>query len=185
MSINLDAIMAVNLSDKATSQELDKAVDMSSHEEMGGCSEVAEDVSSFNDNCVSGSIAQSICFLKKTDAVKAVKLLRLRSNQRVRDNDDKVHQKISQDEDLTDVILKGNKIRKYTKEMQNRDVILHKARKMRKRAALTASNLDDKFAIAAMAPTKRFDNIVYSSATTDDAAELLDDVFEAVVADSE
>lgn len=76
---------------------------------------------------------------------------------------------------------RDNAVRKYTKEMQNRDAIVKKSKAMRKRAKSTKSVYDDKFAEAAAAPTKRFDKIIYGSVTTDEAEKLLDTAFSDVI----
>lgn len=76
---------------------------------------------------------------------------------------------------------RANAVRKYTKEMQNRDAIIKKSKAMRKKAKSTKSVRDDKFAEAAAAPTRRFDKIIYGSATTDDAEKLLDSAFSDVM----
>ena len=76
---------------------------------------------------------------------------------------------------------RDNAVRKYTKEMQNRDAIIKKSKAMRKKAKSTKSAYDDKFAEAAAAPTKRFDKIIYGSVTTDEAEKLLDTAFSDVI----
>lgn len=73
-----------------------------------------------------------------------------------------------------------SKTRKYTKEMQNRDVIKKASHEMQKQADKTISVLDDNFVIAARKPGRRFDDIVYNSATSKIAEHELFDDFEDV-----
>lgn len=71
-------------------------------------------------------------------------------------------------------------VRKYAKEMRNRDIIAKKSKAMRLMAKKTASSYDDKFAQAAASPTSKFDKIIYGSATAGDAADKLDALFDSV-----
>ncbi len=85
------------------------------------------------------------------------------------------------DDEARERAAQNGKVRKYTKEMQNRETIIEKSRSMRREALLTESNMDDKFAFDALMPTRRFDKIVYGSATTDDAEDMLEDIFNDIV----
>jgi len=174
MAINLNAGKAISLNDTVTSQELDAAVDTSSYKRMG----VSEQNKAMPEKAMKHkkkkSIADSVVYAAKNDNKQAKK--RKKKARKTREK---------QAAETQERAAQGVKVRKYTKEMQNRDAVMRKSRSMRNKAATTASDLDDKFAIAAMAPTRRFDDIIYNSATPDDAVELLDDVFEAVMDDSE
>ncbi len=85
------------------------------------------------------------------------------------------------DDEARERAAQNGKVRKYTKEMQNREAIIEKSRSMRREALLTESSMDDKFAFDALMPTRRFDKIVYGSATTDDAEDMLEDIFNDIV----
>lgn len=172
MAINLDAGKAISLNDAVTSQELNAAVDTSSYKRMGTSEQ--EKIASEKAAKSKKNIADSVIYAVKNDNKQAKR--RKKKARKAREK------QIAESQERA---AQGAKVRKYTKEMQNRDAVIRKSRSMRKKAAMTASGLDDKFAIAAMAPTKRFDCIIYNSATPDDASELLDDVFEAIMNDSE
>lgn len=172
MAINLDAGKAISLNDAVTSQELNAAVDTSSYKRMGTSEQ--EKIASEKVAKSKKNIADSVIYAVKNDNKQAKR--RKKKARKAREK------QIAESQERA---AQGAKVRKYTKEMQNRDAVIRKSRSMRKKAAMTASGLDDKFAIAAMAPTKRFDCIIYNSATPDDASELLDDVFEAIMNDSE
>ena len=72
------------------------------------------------------------------------------------------------------------KTRKYTKEMQNRDAIKKASHEMHEQSEKTVSILDDNFAVAARKPSRRFDNIVYNSATSKIAKHEVFDDFEDI-----
>lgn len=174
MAINLDAGKAISLNDAVTSQELNAAVDTSSYKRMGTSEQEKISSEKAAKSKKKKNIADSVIYAAKNDNKQAKR--RKKKARKAREK------QIAESQERA---AQGAKVRKYTKEMQNRDAVIRKSRSMRKKAAMTASALDDKFAIAAMAPTKRFDCIIYNSATPDDASELLDDVFEAIMNDSE
>lgn len=76
----------------------------------------------------------------------------------------------------------NGKVRKYTREMQNRDAIASKSLKMKKQALSTASDFDDKFAEAVQfVPGRKFDNIIYNSSTAKEASVMLDDIYDDII----
>lgn len=85
------------------------------------------------------------------------------------------------DDEARERAAQNGKVRKYTKEMQNREAIIEKSMSMRREALQTESNMDDKFAFDALMPTRRFDKIIYGSATADDAEDMLEDIFDDIV----
>lgn len=182
MTLNLDTVMTVCLDDTVTSQELKTAVDTSNYEEMGEDIEVVDEYQPCAEESVRADISENVCFAKKTDVRKTVMIEENPKPKKKRKRP--VRQKQSENEIVYDKIQKGNKVRKYTKEMQNRDAITKKAYKMRKQAASTVSDVDDKFATAAIAPTRKFDKIIYNSATTDDAIDKLEYAFADVTSDA-
>lgn len=175
MAINLGSAITVSLDDAVTVQELQAVIDMSKKGKT-------------NDNIVTDTVmteetsksqkkridAKSVIYVAKNDNKQAK--IRKKKAKKIREKQDTENQERAS---------QNTKVRKYTKEMQNRDAIAKKSRKMCNEASKTRSNLDDKFAMAARTPSRRFDNIIYNSPTTDDASELLDEIFEAVMNDSE
>lgn len=77
----------------------------------------------------------------------------------------------------------NGRVRKYTKEMRNRDAITKMSRAMRRAALKTKTTKDDDFADAALNPGRKFDDIVYNAATSDDAADVIDCVFKDISCD--
>lgn len=183
MVLNLDTAMTVCLDDTVTSQELKTAVDTSNYEEMGEDIEVVDEYQPCAEESVRADISENVCFAKKANVRKTVMIEENPKSKTKKKRKRPVGQKQSENEIVYDKIQKGNKVRKYTKEMQNRDAITKKAYKMRKQAASTVSDVDDKFATAAIAPTRKFDKIIYNSATTDDAIDKLEHAFADVTSD--
>lgn len=72
----------------------------------------------------------------------------------------------------------NNKVRKYTREMQNRDAISQLSSMMGEKAQQTMSGYDDDFAVDMIAPTDRFNDLIYNSATPDDVIELINKAFD-------
>lgn len=77
----------------------------------------------------------------------------------------------------------NGRVRKYTKEMRNRDAIVKMSKAMRQAALKTKTTKDDDFADAAMNPGRKFDDLVYNAATSDDAADVLDGMFKDISCD--
>lgn len=75
--------------------------------------------------------------------------------------------------------VRNGKVRKYTKEMRNRDEIEDAARDLRVAAIKTATLEDDKLVKAAMQPGRRFDNLIYGTATSD-VEDKFEDLFDNV-----
>lgn len=173
MSINLNAATAVSLNDAISAQELNAVADMSSYKRMG---------ESIDETIVTKKMSQS----KKKKGIDSKSVVYAANN---KNKQAKVRKKKAkearekQETESREQAARNAKTRKYTKEMRNRDAIVKKSRSMRKKAAKTESTYDDKFATAAMAPTKFFDSIIYNSPTADDAEELLEDVFEDIMDD--
>lgn len=110
---------------------------------------------------------------------KDIKLIANDSKKRVKKRKNK--RKIATNDIIREKMLRDAQVRKYTKEMQNRDAIAKRSRKMCEQARQTKSAADDKFAYSAAAPTKQFDKLIYNSVTADDAVVSLDDIFEDIV----
>ena len=72
------------------------------------------------------------------------------------------------------------KTRKYTKEMQNRDIIEKSSNKMQKQAEKTVDIADNKFAESAKHPNRKFDDIIYNSPTQKMAKKQVFDDFEDI-----
>lgn len=172
MAINLDAAKNVCLDDAVTAQELNAVVDTSAYKRMG---------ESIDETVVEKKVSRS---KKKGLDSKSVIYAANNKNKQAKVRKKKAQKaREKQETESREQAARNAKTRKYTKEMRNRDAIIKKSRSMRNKAAKTESTYDDKFAVAATAPTKCFDNIIYNSPTADDAEELLEDVFEAVMDD--
>lgn len=178
MAINLDFDMAASLGAAITQQEmqsiLQNAKRYSSQERDDNA--ISQDTLRENTLSENTAIAAGVRLRGNVTGEKAaVRIIKLVKPAKRLQSKPKRRNKTELDR------ARNNAVRKYTKEMQNRDAIAKKSKAMRKRARTTASNYDDKFAEAAAAPTKRFDKIIYGSATAEDAEKTLDNAFSAVM----
>lgn len=175
MAINLGSVISVNLDDAVSVQELQMVIGV-------------PDRNAPNEETVEEVIAteEASKTEKKRIDIKSVVYAAKSDNKQAKRRKKKAKSvQVKQDTEPQERALQNAKVRKYTKEMQNRDAIVNESRKMHNKASRTRSSLDDKFAMAARTPSRRFDNIIYNSATADDASELINDIFEAVMDDSE
>lgn len=78
-----------------------------------------------------------------------------------------------------------NKVRKYTKEMQNREAVKDSYSKMKKMATSTVSTFDDKFVHGAKHCNYKFDDAIYNSPTADDASDIAFDIADDIIDDVE
>lgn len=175
MAINLGSVIAVNLDDAVSVQELQMVI--------GKSDKNTADEETIEEVIVTEEASRPE---KKRIDIKSVVYAAKNDNKQAKRRKKKAKSvQAKQDTESQERALQNAKVRKYTKEMQNRDAIVNESRKMCNKASKTRSNLDDKFAMAARTPSRRFDNIIYNSPTADDASELLNDIFEAVMDDSE
>ena len=180
MALNLKVKTAINFNEPVTMQELKAAV---SKPDAANASQQEQSQEKTQESVKSDAIikAKDVKMCKTVSDNRAVK--DVAKNVKLPEKTRRKSKKVN--DEAFEKIVKGNSVRKYTKEMQNRDAIAKKSKAMRKKARTTASNYDDKFAEAAAAPTKQFDSIIYGSATTGDAEETLNNVFSDVMSLSE
>ena len=72
---------------------------------------------------------------------------------------------------------RNGKVRKYTKEMRNRDAIEKAAKDLRREAIKTATLDDDRLINSAMSPGRKFDKIIYGTVTSD-VEDKFEDLFD-------
>lgn len=176
MAINLQVNTAISIDEPVTMQELQAAVKRCKKE----TDEPKQELSKQSQDSVAVNAqvkARDIKLYKTVSDNKAV----IRDIQSVESAKKSKYKSKAERDEAFEKVLKGNKVRKYTKEMQNRDAIAKQSKAMRKKARKTASNYDDKFAEEAATPTKQFDNIIYGSATTGDAENMLDSAFSDIM----
>lgn len=75
---------------------------------------------------------------------------------------------------------RNSKVRKYAREMQNRDIIRRKAAELKQQAELTPSSADDKVVAAAINGSRSFDSLVYGKFPSD-IGDDFDDIADSVI----
>lgn len=167
MAVNLNTNSCMNLDEPVTSSELRAArANQESLQDEIGSQKSEEKRPDGNAVRIASDFSKNKSIMRRHKSRKKKKEL----------------EKKRKEQQAREQVLQNGRVRKYTGEMRNREVIRKNAIELQKKALVTSSTKDDAFVVSVLSSERCLDKLVYNT-TTSDVEGCFDDIADDIISD--